>query len=143
MVKRIILIITAMLAVMVAMTGIAAASTIVAGTVYDGISTTPYEGALVTAYSDSSRSTPIGTNITNNLGEYEIIDSGAITQVWVKATAPGKADAFANGVPSGNTQTKFYLIDLTFIPEFPTVALPVGAVIGLVFLFQQRKNKKE
>jgi len=29
------------------------------------------------------------------------------------------------------------------VPEFPTVALPVAAVIGLVFLFQSRKNKKE
>ncbi|MBU4222950.1 MAG: PEF-CTERM sorting domain-containing protein [Euryarchaeota archaeon] len=29
------------------------------------------------------------------------------------------------------------------IPEFPTVALPVAAVLGLVFFFQQRKNKKE
>ena len=29
----------------------------------------------------------------------------------------------------------------TQIPEFPTVALPIAAVIGLVFLFQQKKIK--
>ncbi|TRZ88904.1 MAG: PEF-CTERM sorting domain-containing protein [Methanosarcinales archaeon] len=29
------------------------------------------------------------------------------------------------------------------IPEFPTVTLPIAAVLGLVFIFQQRKNKKE
>lgn len=29
------------------------------------------------------------------------------------------------------------------IPEFPTVALPVAAVIGLVFFFQHRKKKEE
>jgi hypothetical protein len=29
------------------------------------------------------------------------------------------------------------------IPEFPTVALPVAAVIGLVFFFQHRKRKEE
>lgn len=28
------------------------------------------------------------------------------------------------------------------IPEFPAVALPVAAVIGIVFFFQQRKEKK-
>jgi hypothetical protein len=28
------------------------------------------------------------------------------------------------------------------IPEFPAVALPVAAVIGIVFFFQQRKNKR-
>ncbi len=29
------------------------------------------------------------------------------------------------------------------IPEFSTVAIPIAAVLGLVFFFQQRKNKKE
>lgn len=28
------------------------------------------------------------------------------------------------------------------IPEFPTVALPIAAVIGMVFLFQNRKKKQ-
>ena len=31
----------------------------------------------------------------------------------------------------------------TPIPEFPTVALPIAAVIGLLFFFQQRNSKKE
>ncbi len=31
----------------------------------------------------------------------------------------------------------------TEIPEFSTVALPIAAVLGLVFFFQHRKNKKE
>ncbi len=35
-----------------------------------------------------------------------------------------------------------YSHDLTWqIPEFPTIALPIAAVIGLVFMFQQRKKK--
>jgi len=29
------------------------------------------------------------------------------------------------------------------IPEFATVAIPIAAVLGLVFFFQQRKIKKE
>ncbi len=29
------------------------------------------------------------------------------------------------------------------IPEFPTVALPIAAIIGLLFFFQHRKNKEE
>ncbi len=33
--------------------------------------------------------------------------------------------------------------DIIAIPEFPTVALPVAAVIGLVFFFHNRKNKEE
>ena len=31
----------------------------------------------------------------------------------------------------------------TYIPEFPTVALPIAAVLGLVFFFQHRKKKEE
>ena len=34
-------------------------------------------------------------------------------------------------------------VQITPTPKFPTVALPVAAIIGLVFLFQQRKNKEE
>ena len=34
-------------------------------------------------------------------------------------------------------------INFGAIPQFPTVALPVAAVIGLVFFFQQKNYKKE
>jgi hypothetical protein len=30
--------------------------------------------------------------------------------------------------------------NLSFVPEFPTVALPVAAIIGLVFVFGRRKE---
>lgn len=48
------------------------------------------------------------------------------------------------------TQSDFDYNDLVvevsgadLIPEFPTVALPVAAVLGIVFFFHSRKNKKE
>jgi hypothetical protein len=31
----------------------------------------------------------------------------------------------------------------TTVPEFPTIALPIAAVIGLVFFFQHRKRKEK
>ncbi|CAG0957075.1 MAG: hypothetical protein MPEBLZ_00617 [Candidatus Methanoperedens nitroreducens] len=34
-------------------------------------------------------------------------------------------------------------VQITPTPEFPAVALPVAAIIGLVFLFQHRKDKEE
>jgi hypothetical protein len=46
---------------------------------------------------------------------------------------------FDNSV--GSTISSFYITD--FIPEFPTVALPIAAVIGLVFFFQHKKRKEE
>lgn len=50
--------------------------------------------------------------------------------------------AYVNNVPGGNN---LVISDgcsgEAQIPEFPTVALPIAAIIGLVFLFQQRKLK--
>ena len=50
-------------------------------------------------------------------------------------------DAFGNmiGVP---TEFDFYVIntDVTPVPEFPTVALPVVAVIGMLLLMRRRKE---
>jgi len=46
---------------------------------------------------------------------------------------------------NGNKEKPFYTKIDTFypIPEFPTVALPIAAVLGLVFFFQHRKKKEE
>ncbi len=40
-----------------------------------------------------------------------------------------------------NQEHEFHVEDVTNIPEFPKVALPIAAMIGLVFLFQQRKKE--
>jgi len=44
---------------------------------------------------------------------------------------------------SGNSFTASAVVAATAIPEFPTVALPVAAAIGLVFFFQHKKRKEE
>lgn len=64
-------------------------------------------------------------------------------------------------IPNGDYNGHKYRLDVTFgatqmsasftkkdsfeteIPEFPTVALPIAAVIGLVFFFQHKKKKEE
>lgn len=38
------------------------------------------------------------------------------------------------------TKITFDNLKYTQIPEFPTVALPVAAVLGMIFIFQRRKN---
>ncbi len=55
---------------------------------------------------------------------------GANYKVLVQAGLDGIAEI---GVDTRST---------TSIPEFPAVALPVGAAIGLLFFFQQKKRKK-
>ncbi|MDF1558275.1 MAG: PEF-CTERM sorting domain-containing protein, partial [ANME-2 cluster archaeon] len=56
--------------------------------------------------------------------------------------------AGATGTDSGTSQqvgdTGSVTISITTngteIPEFPTVALPIAAILGLMFLFQRRKD---
>jgi uncharacterized repeat protein (TIGR01451 family) len=59
------------------------------------------------------------------------LDAGSITNT---ATASGKS-------VTSNQEQVTVTGQVIPIPEFPTVALPVIAVIGLMFLFQRRKVK--
>ncbi len=56
------------------------------------------------------------------------------------------SDTTGRYCPGGTTndpETCFYYPGGQVIPEFPTVALPIAAVIGLVFIFQHKKKKEE
>jgi hypothetical protein len=134
----------AMLAVMVAMTGIAAAATqshIIGTVLVDGI---PYTaGAHIDAYSDSGRVLKIG-EATSNAGGGFSMDTEFVDHVWLTGTAQGGLIGETDGNPALEVPGfNVFLVKLNLIPEFPTVALPVAAVIGLVFLFQQKKRKEE
>ena len=53
----------------------------------------------------------------------------------------GKYDDYKNFNPNieGN---ECHVEDVNNIPEIPVIALPMAAVIGIVFFFQQRREKK-
>gem|GEM_PF-1406564 len=80
-------------------------------------------------------------------GADSYMDVGAIT-INVKPTAPEKA-LYTIEVGAGNPDdlssaiTEFQTVSksIELIPEFPTVALPVAAILGLAFLFQRRKEE--
>jgi hypothetical protein len=48
-------------------------------------------------------------------------------------------DAYGNSV-TDDDRSNYVGIEKTEIPEFPTIALPVIAVLGLAFIFQRRRN---
>ena len=94
-------------------------------------------------------------NLTDVSGGYETVTANAegyipVTPIWT----PGSGDAGAydvvldenqNGVLDGND-----LVDSVFevgfsvtVPEFATIAMPVAAILGLLFFFNHRKRKKE
>jgi hypothetical protein len=173
--------IAAMLAVMVSMTGIAGATNvnIDTSTPYgtpdiilnslDGTTVTltdvrleSISGAagsrdLMVVSSDpnlyirvNNSSLALDTGFANNV---------AITKTWtytgspafrtfnleVKGTVAGTVTVYdmKSGVIIGQAGVNAASADVSDIPEFPTVALPVASVIGLVFFLQNRKNKKE
>lgn len=130
---------------LIAMIGTAAATSFVAGTVYGGDGTTPVPFANVTAYSDSGLTALEGNDTANAEGNY-MINLASLTAgntVYMKAT-----DGTNTGVASGvlNGYSNILTIDLAIvdiqIPEFPTIALPVAAILGLAFIFQRRREEE-
>lgn len=183
-----IVMITAALAVMMALTGIAAATTttsppdadiVIIGTNPATIITVKFDtntmsssdtlGGLVFDFNDFSTDSPTseltgsfdGSSYTGNHGtssSYTMDGTWAVWQVHVK-DASDSDDATQVG-------HKYYLdftvkntagltidtsrrigsattIGHAVVPEFATVAIPIAAVLGLVFIFQQRKKKEE
>jgi hypothetical protein len=170
-----IIMITAMLAVMVAMTGIAAAN--------------PYDAFIYVADGSAAAPQPLlipnggnvdlsyrGENIVNAAinkdlkYNYSVVAFGGgvvgdITVTFTHANFHPTAKNFTDvgvvniarsaSAPAGATyrvtiKAGDEAADVDFgaasrnleVPEFPTVALPIAAVIGLVFLFQNKKKKE-
>ncbi len=182
-----IVMITAALAVMMAMTGIAAATTTIAPTninidisglnpatvvtithnpivptaLADGINFTIYQGSIGSTLTNEVKGSWDGISYTGNTGESNtapIIGSDYQWTFYIKddhdsddSTQVGTQYRIVFKVYNQTTGTILYTgTEIgsattygTAIPEFATVAIPIAAVLGLVFFFQQRKNKKK
>jgi hypothetical protein len=169
--------ITAMLAVMVAMTGIAAANPfnleILKGTnplqMADGDSVILDLSGNTFTSKDITNGTmfDLTANVTCLSGCVGAADvTVAFTNPQFGPAASGtviNANALTiskNAIGGADTVGSLYKVTVTAgpngdfaeigvatrsvenIPEFPTVALPIAAVIGLVFLFQNKKKKE-
>lgn len=166
-----ILVFTAILAVMVSMTGIGAA---VPGSLqlldqdvvdcggaiatvdqlaptnsitYDlkaialGNSVQDWDLSVLTSNADLTITFPTGTDFPTTSGSFCRPDSVTVT---VNPGASLGIKGFSIGAgPASITGELIVASNTINVPEFPTVALPVAAVIGLVFLFQQKKRKQE
>ena len=68
-------------------------------------------------------------------GDVELVPGSVWTVALYKGGGP-------NSNPTILTSIRVR-VPLTIIPEFSTVAIPIAAVLGLVFFFQHRKKKEE
>jgi hypothetical protein len=149
--KNKIKIISMVVAVIFAFTGTAMAASFAYGTVFDTTVSPaiPSGGATIKVYSDNLHTNLLGTGTSAGDGTYAVnLGDYSGINVYVSATLNTlSGDAVGSLRQYGNIIVGvLYLYPTNInisIPEFPTVALPIAAVIGLVFFFQQRKNKKE
>lgn len=176
--KNNIITITAFLAVMIAMAGIAAANpvtpTLMKGSPNQGViapqpvqigenaGDTTILSLKLEAMADPSDTFSVVCTVTPLGGA----PAGGITAVCTSPLSPGGVQPFTavdsivltnNGVPQGSNYSLVVNVAgvvntfdvgvesrvVSSIPEFPTVALPVAAAIGLVFFFQHKKRKEE
>ncbi|TFG43953.1 MAG: PEF-CTERM sorting domain-containing protein [Bacteroidia bacterium] len=147
MIKKILISIM-VLSIMLVMVGTAAASiTVVGGTVDDNGAAVL--AATVKAYSDADCLTQLGSEsgLTDISGEYSLIipDQSVGTPVWVKAVK-GERTGITPTTVTADIQIprlNIVLANITMdIPEFSTVALPIAAVLGLMFIISSRKKEE-
>ena len=142
--KKILLIAIALMAMMG--TAAATAPTYVVGTVYETDGTTPVAGATVTAYSDLGYSVQEGIPaVADTEGDYSILLPTLVAgnTVYVEAvsgTSSGREDGILKDY-SSPLSLNLALVDVN-IPEFPTIALPIAAILGLAFIFQRRREEE-
>jgi hypothetical protein len=93
----------------------------------------PYTGLPVPG--DGSTTQDFAVKYTNNLGA----PNGDYTVEYYATYTNSNGDP----ITTQGVGELFAEASVLAIPEFPAVALPVAAVIGLVFFFQHRKSKEE
>lgn len=90
----------------------------------------------------------IGSDVSGGIETVSTDGSGdiGVTQIWTAPLTAGKYDIIVDVNQDGILDANEPVDGLTMgegfeaIPEFPTMALPVVAVLGLMFLFQRRKD---
>jgi len=132
---------------LVAMTGLASATTYwISGTVTDEGSLVP--SATVKVYADAGLTVLLAEGSTDGDGYYEIsFEAASISEppyVYAKKNDATGSDQ-SEFVQSFKyvSQVTIYKGNVELIPEFATIAIPVAAILGLLFFFNHRKRKKE
>jgi len=146
--RKMIVALVAVFIVATAMTGIASAAVKVTGIVYDSDGVIVI-GADVDVYSDSDHTVKIGYGLTDSFGWYTVY-TAALSEgqtAYVTASKDGNSGANDGEVEQhgeGMFTADIAVVIVTFsVPEFATIAIPVAAILGLLFFFNHRKRKKE
>ena len=93
----------------------------------------------------------IGSDVSGGVGTVSTDGSGNIgdTLIWSASLTAGNYDIIVDLDQDGVLDAGEPVDDVTFgegfeaIPEFSTIAIPVAAILWLLFLFSQRRKKEE
>ncbi|MDQ1275834.1 MAG: hypothetical protein QG610_1409, partial [Euryarchaeota archaeon] len=73
------------------------------------------------------------------ISDYTFFWEGNVLHIESSTQNPIKSVQLT-GIPCSCTGIQFDNLSYNQIPEFPTVAFPVAAILGLIFVFQRRKD---
>ena len=107
---------------------------------------------LVNIYVVPNKAWSVGDSIGSDVsGGVETVSTDAsgeigVTQIWTALLTAGKYDIIVDVNQDGILDANEPVDGLTMgegfeaIPEFPTIVLPMAAILGLAFIFQRRKD---
>ena len=94
-----------------------------------------------------------GNTLNDVSGGIETVTGGddgsiATTKIWSATLTEGEYDIVVDTNRNGEWNPGEPIdsevdVGFTAVPEFTTIAIPVAAIIGLVFFFNHRKRRKE
>ncbi|MDD5616278.1 MAG: PEF-CTERM sorting domain-containing protein [Candidatus Methanoperedens sp.] len=77
------------------------------------------------------------------IGAKDSLNALITAHVNINGAPPVRFDAWGFNSDNRIILNDPFSHNLTYVPEFATVAIPIAAVLGLVFFFQHRKKKEE
>ena len=84
---------------------------------------------------------PYGNTVNMTTWDFYITDSSDDTDDDAQNGKTYKVEFYINGVYAGGTYVDGSTTFVNAVPEFPTIALPVAAILGLAFIFQRRREE--
>ena len=69
-------------------------------------------------------------------------DTDDLTQMAINYEAKFEVDTNVGGTFTYSAAIDSIGVDVVPVPEFPTIALPIAAILGLAFIFQRRREEE-
>ena len=83
---------------------------------------------------EAGQPTPVETRLTQTISVKDANTGATLNDRYIIIGSVGGATAYIHQVTTST--------DIIPVPEFPTIALPVAAILGMAFIFQRRREEE-